>query len=158
MALMSSCSRDLRRRASAVSDPAVGGGRYGDGMDQTARTREVAHAYVESLERRDWAALAALLGEDVVYDMPQTRERISGRERYVRFNQDYPGDWHLTARRVVADDRYAALWIDVRVGDDELAACAWLDLSDDGLISRITDYWPEPYEPPAGREHLVERY
>jgi hypothetical protein len=24
------------------------------------------------------------------------------------------------------------------------------------LIARITDFWPEPYDPPAGREHLVE--
>jgi hypothetical protein len=27
-----------------------------------------------------------------------------------------------------------------------------------GLITRVTDFWPEPYEPPAGREHLVERW
>jgi hypothetical protein len=28
----------------------------------------------------------------------------------------------------------------------------------DGLITRVTDFWPEPYEPPAGREHLAERW
>lgn len=28
---------------------------------------------------------------------------------------------------------------------------------DGDLISRVTDFWPEPYQPPAGREHLVER-
>ena len=28
----------------------------------------------------------------------------------------------------------------------------------DGLITRVTDFWPEPYEPPPGREHLVERW
>jgi len=22
----------------------------------------------------------------------------------------------------------------------------------------VTDFWPEPYEPPPGREHLVERW
>jgi hypothetical protein len=27
-----------------------------------------------------------------------------------------------------------------------------------GLITRVTDFWPEPYEPPPGREHLVERW
>lgn len=25
-------------------------------------------------------------------------------------------------------------------------------------ITSITDFWPEPYEPPAGRDHLTERY
>jgi hypothetical protein len=28
----------------------------------------------------------------------------------------------------------------------------------DGLIVRVTDFWPEPYEPPPGREHLAERW
>jgi hypothetical protein len=28
----------------------------------------------------------------------------------------------------------------------------------DGLITRVTDFWPDPYEPPSGREHLVERW
>jgi hypothetical protein len=27
-----------------------------------------------------------------------------------------------------------------------------------GRIARITDFWPEPYEPPAGRAHLTERF
>lgn len=32
------------------------------------------------------------------------------------------------------------------------------DLADDGKIALITDFWPEPYELPASRAHLVERY
>jgi hypothetical protein len=31
-----------------------------------------------------------------------------------------------------------------------------IDRSD--VITRITDFWPEPYELPASRAHLVERY
>jgi hypothetical protein len=34
----------------------------------------------------------------------------------------------------------------------------WFELAADGLITRITDFWPDPYEPPPGREHLVERW
>ena len=29
---------------------------------------------------------------------------------------------------------------------------------DAGLIERVDDIWPEPYEPPADRAHLTERY
>src|SRR5689334_14567319 len=127
-------------------------------MDETAATRQTALAYVESLEQRDWPRLTTLLAEDVVYEMPQTRERIRGRPAFLRFNPDYPGDWHLRVHRVLADGRAAALWLDVRVGADGIAACVWLDVDDRGRISRITDFWPEPYEPPPGREHLVERW
>jgi hypothetical protein len=115
-------------------------------------------AYVESLEQRDWGRLAALLDEDVVYEMPQTRERIRGRETYLRFNVEYPGDWHLSVRRVVAAGRTAALLLAFRVGDAMQDACVWLEEGEGGLIEQITDYWPETYEPPPGREHLVERW
>jgi ketosteroid isomerase-like protein len=127
-------------------------------VDETSRTRATAAGYVQRLEERDWPGLTALLAEDVVYEMPQTRERIRGRAAFLRFNQEYPGDWHLRVRRVVADGRFAALWLDVRVGAEQQDACVWLELSEDGPIARVVDYWPEPSEPPAGREHLVERW
>jgi ketosteroid isomerase-like protein len=116
------------------------------------------HAYVDSTEQRDWPRLGALLSEDVVYEMPQTRERIRGRPAFLRFNQEYPGDWHLQARRILADGGHAAAWLDARVGAEHQDACVWFELSGDGLITRVVDYWPEPYDPPSGREHLVERW
>ena len=51
-----------------------------------------------------------------------------------------------------------ALWLDTRVGEGRQDACVWLEVGGNGLITRVVDYWPDSYEPPAGREHLVERY
>jgi ketosteroid isomerase-like protein len=127
-------------------------------VDDTAQTRRIALAYIENLENRDWSGLTALLADDVVYETPQTRERIRGRPAFLQFNIEYPGDWHLRVRRVVADGRLAALWLDVRVGAERQDACVWVELDEQGRISRVTDYWPEPYDPPPGREHLVERW
>ena len=81
----------------------------------------------------------------------------SRRDGFLRFNTEYPGDWHLRPRRLVADGGSAALLLDVRVGDEQQDACVWLEMSEQGLINKIIDYWPEPYDPPQGREHLVER-
>lgn len=39
-----------------------------------------------------------------------------------------------------------------------MVGLCFFELDEDGLISRITDFWPEPYELPASRAHLVERY
>lgn len=115
-------------------------------------------AYWRAAEGRDWDTYAALLADEVVYELPQTRERISGKERYLRFNIEYPGDWHVAVERVVADGRHAATWIEATVGGDTQPALCFFDLDDQGLIAHITDFWPTPYEPPPGREHLVERY
>jgi ketosteroid isomerase-like protein len=127
-------------------------------MDSSATVRQVTAAYFERLERRDWDGFAELIAEDVVYEMPQSRERIRGKAAYLQFNQEYPGDWHLDVRRLVCEERFAAAWIDARVGEEWQDACVWLEVSDDNVISRVVDYWPEPYEPPPGRAHLVERW
>lgn len=39
-----------------------------------------------------------------------------------------------------------------------MTGLCFFDFADDGTIAAITDFWPEPYELPAGRAHLVERY
>lgn len=119
---------------------------------------EAAAAYWAAIDRRDWAALGALLAEDVVYDLPQTRERIRGREPYLRFNREYPGDWEVAVERVLGEGVRAATWARFRVGGAEQSALTFLDLDRDGMIAAVTEFWPEPYEPPPGREHLVERY
>lgn len=108
---------------------------------------------------RDWAALGALVAEDVVYEAPQTRERVSGREAYIRFNAEgFPGDWHLTVRRIVSQDRAAVSMIQFSEGEASQPGLCFFDLAEDGRIERITDFWPDPYEPPAGRAHLAVRY
>jgi len=119
-------------------------------------TRTIAGFYA-ALEARDWDAVAAHLDADVQYDVPQTKERIRGREAYMRFNLEYPGDWHLELLAVHEDDSGGAAEVAFRLGGDEMVNVAFFRLVD-GRIARIHDYWPEPYDPPPGREHLVERY
>jgi hypothetical protein len=48
--------------------------------------REAVTAYWVAASERDWGAFSELLAEDVVYEGPQTRERVRGRANYVRFN------------------------------------------------------------------------
>lgn len=115
-------------------------------------------AFWAAANDRDWDAFGALLADDVVYDLPQTRERIRGRDRYLTFNIEYPGDWHAELVRVIAEGPHATSWIRMRAGTERVPALSYFDLGDDHLIRCVTDFWPEPYEPPAGREHLTERY
>ncbi len=121
-------------------------------------TSAAATRYVEVLERRDWEAFAALLHADVRYRLPQTGEAVVGRVDFVRFNQEYPGDWHLTVKRVIAEGDSAVAWVTWRVGDTSETgdAVVFLEYDERGLVTSVTDFWPESYDPPPGREHLVE--
>ncbi|KAB1987717.1 nuclear transport factor 2 family protein [Streptomyces triticiradicis] len=120
--------------------------------------RKAVEGYWAAADTRDWGTFAELLAEDVVYTLPQTRERISGRERYVEFNREYPGDWHVRIERVVAEPGQAVTWTHFTVGLEEMHAITFFTADARGRIATVTDFWPEPYEPPAGREHLAERY
>jgi ketosteroid isomerase-like protein len=119
-------------------------------------TREVMQRYYDSIKARDWDGFAELLSPDVVYEMPQTRERISGREPYVQFNREYPGEWQIDVTRLVVDGDRAAGTMNFMVDGETVLGIGFFELTD-GQITRITDIWPEPYEPPPGREHLAER-
>ncbi len=120
--------------------------------------RNLVAAFAERLERRDWVGLGQLLDPDVVYEIPQSRERIRGRDQYVTFNAEYPGDWHLEPQVVLGDDRNGSLLFRWRLDDQPSSlAIAFFEFRD-GLIIKVTDFWPEPYDPPPGREHLVERW
>jgi ketosteroid isomerase-like protein len=119
--------------------------------------KALVEAFAESLERRDWVAFAEVLSPDVVYEIPQTRERIRGRDRYVTFNAEYPGDWHIEPQVAVGDDRNGSMLFRWTNDGESALAIAFFEVAD-GRITRVTDFWPEPYDPPPGREHLVERW
>jgi ketosteroid isomerase-like protein len=123
-----------------------------------AGAHEVVAAYWVAAEARDWEAFGALLADDVIYRGPQTREQVRGRDPYVRFNAEgFTYDWHLTVQRIVGEGQHAASWIEFTGPDGTQPGLSFFDLND-GKITAITDFWPAPYELPASRAHLVDRY
>jgi len=120
---------------------------------------EVVAAYWAAAEARDWNAFGALLADDVTYRGPQTKEQVRGRDAYIRFNvEGFRYDWHLTVQQIVGEGQHAASWIEFTGPEGTQPGLCFFDLADDGKIALITDFWPDPYELPASRAHLVERY
>ena len=112
--------------------------------------------YFQTANARDWTGFAGVLHPGVVYEVPQTQGRVRGREAYLDFNITFPGDWTLEIVRVIADDLRAAAEIILRLDGQNMAALVFFEFAD-GLIARITDYWPENYEPPVRMSKFVER-
>lgn len=122
--------------------------------------RETVESYWTAAEARHWLAFGDTLAEDVLFDLPQTRERIRGKARFVQFNCEYPGDWHIRVHRLIVDEKSGQVvtWSHATVGFEQKYAITFFTADAEGRIATITEFWPEPYEPPPGREHLVERY
>jgi hypothetical protein len=49
------------------------------------------------------------------------------------------------------------VWFGWRVADEAADGFAFFEF-EGGLITRVTDFWPEPYEPPDHRPGFVERW
>ncbi len=124
-------------------------------MDET---RHLIERFFNTLESRDWAGYAAVLHPDVVYEIPQSRERIRGRDRYMQFNREFPGDWHVSPTTILAEGTDGVGRFQWQVGDAPIEEAFVFFGVRDGLLASVTDFWPEPYEPPPGREHLTERW
>jgi SnoaL-like domain len=122
------------------------------------RAMSIYSEFWQALEARDWEGFGSAVSDDVVAVWPQSRERVSGREALIRFMAEYPGDWHLSVVEEHADALGAATRVDFTVDGETSPGITFFTLGPDGLIASFTEYWPEPYEPPAGREHLLERY
>jgi ketosteroid isomerase-like protein len=124
----------------------------------TSTAVDIVRQFWTLMQANDFAAVATVLAPDLVLEWPQTKERIRGADRFVRMNAEYPahGRWEFTIHRIVGDERDAVSDVGITDGVQQARAISFFETAD-GRVRRIVEYWPEPYEPPANRAHLVER-
>jgi hypothetical protein len=95
--------------------------------------------------------------EDFAMEMPQSGERIRGRERMREFQAAFGGAAPaMRLRRVMVRE---GLWVGEVVSDyggREVHYVSIVELKD-GKMWRDTRYYAEPFEAPEWRAHLVER-
>lgn len=119
---------------------------------------EIIRQFWRLMATNDFYCVGEVLSEDFTLEWPQSNERIRGAINFARMNTEYPasGPWRFTVDRIVASETEGAA-SDVSVTDGTLhgRAISFFTLLD-GKISRIVEFWPEPYPAPANRRHLVE--
>jgi len=118
--------------------------------------RAILGRFWQTANARDWGAFAALLHPELFYVVPQTRERVRGRDGFVDFFQTWPGDWEAQVETLIADGRQGVTVIAFASESEKATGISFFEFAD-GLIHRITEYWPEPYEPPRRFSAFVER-
>ena len=109
------------------------------------------------MQTNDFAAVGAVLSDDFVVEWPQSAELIRGRERFAGLNQEYPasGRWIFTLNHLVAGDGEVVTDVSVTDGVQAARAISFFTIKE-GQISKLREFWPEPYAAPANRAHWVE--
>jgi ketosteroid isomerase-like protein len=118
---------------------------------------DVVREYWRLMATNDFEAVSAVLADDFVLEWPQSKERIRGARNFARMNAEYPanGRWSFTVHRVVGGGSEAVSDVGVSDGVQHARAITFFTV-DAARIRRIVEYWPDPYEAPANRRHLVE--
>ena len=94
---------------------------------------------------------------DYVMEMPQSGERIRGREAMREMQRGFPVPPTITIRRVVGSGR---VWVVEGVNDyagDVWHVVAILEFTPDARIVRDTRYYGRPFAPSEHRSDLVEK-
>lgn len=123
-----------------------------------AQAVSVVREFWRLMATNDFPSVAAVLAPNFVLEWPQSNERIRGADRFAQMNAEYPayGKWTFTIHRIVGNEAEAVSDVGVTDGRQSARAISFFSISA-GKISRIVEYWPEPFIPATNREHLVEK-
>lgn len=118
--------------------------------------RELVTAFWSTANARQWELFETLLHPDVVYRVPQTRERAKGAAGFTDVFRTWPGEWVCHVETIVADDRRAVTVIRFESGGTAETGISIFECAG-GAITAITDWWPAPYDPPARATEWLKR-
>lgn len=117
----------------------------------------VVRAFWGLMASNDFPSVAAVLAPDFVMEWPQSRERIRGAERFCRMNAEYPttGRWRFEINRLVASGESVVTQVSLSDGTQSAEPVSFFTVRS-GRITKLVEYWPEPFERAQNRRHLVE--
>lgn len=114
----------------------------------------------DRIQARDWAGAGELLDEDLVVEWPVSRERIVGRDNFVRINAEYPEGWSIHVLRILADGDTVVSEVEVPQENAAVFRSVALWTVRDGRIVAGREYWTAFGADPAPqwRAEYVVRY
>jgi hypothetical protein len=123
-------------------------------MDET-RTRQLIADHF-ALAGKDEVAAAEIFAEDAVLEWPQSGERIRGKSAIVALHEASPSKVDFEIRRTIG---CGDLWVTeatIRYGGERPTKAVMIQEFREDKVVRETDYFGEPFDPPAYRSAWVE--
>jgi len=128
------------------------------GFELTDDATETVREFWRLMASNHFGAVKTIFSPDFILDWPQTGERITGPDNFAQLNTEYPahGPWRFTINHIMGNADETVSDVSVTDGVQHGRAISFFTVVD-GKITRMVEFWPEPYEPPPGRAHLTIR-
>ncbi len=110
------------------------------------------------MSTNDFTSVGAIVAPEFTLEWPQSKELIRGADRFAQMNSEYPalGPWKFTIHRIVENDLEAVSDVGVTDGKQIGRAISFFSIKE-GKITRIVEFWPEPFDAAINRAHLGEQ-
>lgn len=118
---------------------------------------EVVKEFYRRMNTNDFHFAGQILSDSYVLEWPQSKERIRGRDNFVAVNEEYPanGRWLFTINRIVGNVTEAVSDVSITDGT-QVARAITFTIVQDGKIVKQVEFWPDNYDAPDNRKHLIE--
>jgi len=126
-------------------------------MKMTVSSIEVVKEFYRRMNTNDFHSAGQLLSDSYILEWPQSKERIRGRDNFVAVNNEYPayGRWLFTINRLVGNATEAVSDVSITDGTQVARAITFTTVQEGKIVKQV-EFWPENYDAPENRKHLVE--
>jgi hypothetical protein len=111
----------------------------------------------DGMLRLDAAAEHELRHDDYVMEMPQSGERVRGRDNMRAMQEAFPNPPDAELRRIVGSGDVWVMELTSDYGDGDVYVVTDIVEFRDGKIAKETRYYAQPFEAPAWRAQWTER-
>jgi catechol 2,3-dioxygenase-like lactoylglutathione lyase family enzyme len=125
--------------------------------DATAMRKAIDLLFSDTLDALSPDDEYQLRHQDYVMEMPQSGERVRGRDAMLAMQSHYPSPPAITVRRVTGARGVYFIEGENDYGGAVSHVAAIWELDTDGLIIRDTRYYAEPFHAPSWRSEWAER-
>lgn len=110
----------------------------------------------EIFNTRKFSNVKPLLSDDFMCVWPQSNELIRGADNFVSINENYPGKWTINCKRVICCGENAISEVELTCDKQKVYATSFFEIKN-GKITKLTEYWGEPYDAPEWRIKWTEK-
>lgn len=123
-------------------------------MDETVVRQLIAEHFTAA--GNDEVAAAEIFASDAVVEWPQSGERIRGKPDIVALHEASPVKVDFEISRTIGCDDLWLTEATIRYDGERPTKAVFIMEFRDGKVVRETDYFGDPFEPPAYRASWVE--
>jgi len=112
--------------------------------------------FYKLMNTNDFRSASQMLSDEYTLDWPQSKERICGRNNFAKVNEEYPAyaRWSFTINRIVGDATDVVSDVTITDGTQVARAITFTTVREGKIIKQV-ELWPENYEAPENRKHIV---